>query len=247
VTGRLGGRELTALAWRGLRGGLLACATLLATACGGGGGADAPQAGASWLVLGSSTAAGVGASAGMGWAARLDAALRDRGARVDNRARSGASTYQALPADAPRPTTRPATDPAQDVAVALLTRPRVMVLAFPSNDAMLGYGAAETTANLLLMHERARAAGTAVLVLSSQPRDDAPAAAREAMIASDRSLSAALGACFVDLRADLSGPDGNIASAYAAGDGVHLNNDGHGIVFQRLWEAAGSGRCAGTR
>lgn len=196
-----------------------------------------------WTVLGSSTAAGVGATAGQSWSARLAEALRARGVQLDNRARSGASTYQALPATEPRASTRPATDPAQDAATALAARPAALLLAFPSNDAMLGFAAAETTANLLRLRAIARAQGTAVIVLSSQPRDDAGAAAREAMRATDAALAAEAGPCFVDVREALSDGSGRIAPGYAAGDGVHLNNAGHGLVFERLWAVVEAGRC----
>jgi acyl-CoA thioesterase I len=219
---------------------------LLFSACGGGGAAEPPAEPPTqprWTVLGSSTAAGVGASAGQSWTARLAEALRLRGVQLDNRARSGATTYQALPAAEPRAPTRPATDPAQDAATALATRPAALLLAFPSNDALLGYSAAETTANLLRLRELARQQGVAVIVLSSQPRDDAGAPAREALRATDAALAAELGPCFVDVREALSDGSGRIAPAYAAGDGVHLNNAGHGLVFERLWAVVEAGRC----
>lgn len=228
---------------------LLATLALLAgclPACGGPGAAEPPAeppAQPRWTVLGSSTAAGVGATAGQSWSARLAEALRARGVQLDNRARSGASTYQALPATEPREATRPATDPAQDAATALAARPAALLLAFPSNDAVLGYSAAETTANLLRLRTLARQQGTAVIVLSSQPRDDAGAAAREAMRATDTALAAEAGPCFVDLREALSDGSGRIAPAFAAGDGVHLNNAGHALVFERLWATVEGGLC----
>lgn len=228
---------------RRLAGG--AALALLLAACGGGGAEPTapPPAEARWVVLGSSTAAGVGATLGQSWVSRLAEALRPRSLRIDNRARSGATTYQALPAGSARPAGRPATDPAQDAAQALATRPAVLVLAFPSNDAMAGFTAAETTANLLLIRDLARQQGAAVIVLSSQPRDDAGSAAREAMRSADATLAAALGACFVDVREALSGPGSGIAAAYSAGDGVHLNDVGHALVFERLRSTLEGGRC----
>jgi acyl-CoA thioesterase I len=208
----------------------------------GGGGGDAAGA-ARWVVLGSSTAVGVGATQGQAWAARLDGMLRSRGARVDNRARSGATTYSALPAASARPMGRPATDPVQDVAAVLDSRPSVLILAFPSNDAVSGYPAAETTANLLQMRALALASGVGVIVLSSQPRDDASVQARAAMLATDAALVAEVGACLVDVRAALSDTQDRIAAVYAAGDGIHLNNAGHGVVVERLWATIAGGRC----
>lgn len=218
--------------------------TALLSACGGGGGGGGNETPAArWVVLGSSTAAGVGASPGQAWAARLDEALRSRGAQVDNRARAGASSYRALPAGAPRAAGRPATDPAQDVATIVDGHPRIVILSFPSNDAMLGYTAAETTANLLLMRDQARRAGVGVIVLSSQPRDGADALARATMQAIDTALAAELGACFVATHAPLADAQDRIAAAYAVGDGLHLNDAGHGVVFDRLWARITGGQC----
>jgi lysophospholipase L1-like esterase len=212
-------------------------------ACGGGGSDGAPAPSPRWVVLGSSTAAGVGASPGQSWAARLDSTLRSRGVGLDNRARSGATTYHALPAGTARAADRPATDPLQDVAAALETRPRALILAFPSNDAVSGYTAAETTANLLLMRQLAAQRNVPVLVLSSQPRNDASGPAVAAMRTTDATLAAELGACFVAVRADLADAQDRLAAEVSAGDGVHLNNTGHGRVYDRLWATITAGRC----
>ena len=55
----------------------------LGAACGGGGSADA-ETQPRWVVLGSSTAAGVGASTGNGWAAKLGVNAGSRGATLSN-------------------------------------------------------------------------------------------------------------------------------------------------------------------
>ena len=41
----------------------------------------------------------------------------------------------------------------------------------------------------------------------------------------------------------LAGPDGRLAAAYDAGDGVHPNDAGHAIIFQRVDAVLQSGRC----
>ncbi len=225
---------------RRLRMALVICGASM-SACGGS--SDEPVSAARWVVLGSSTAAGVGASAGQGWAARLDSSLRSRGAELDNRARSGATTYDAIPAGAQRAAGRPATDPRQDVTAALAARPRALILAFPSNDAVNGYTAAETTANLRLMLQQAQQRNVPVLVLSSQPRNDSSAQARTAMQDTDAALAVELGDCFVAVRADLTDAQGRLAPEVSAGDGVHLNNLGHGRVYDRLWATITAGRC----
>jgi lysophospholipase L1-like esterase len=63
------------------------------------------------------------------------------------------------------------------------------------------------------------------------------------MAAVDDALAAAAGSCFVDVRAELTATNGGIAPAYAAGDGVHLNDAGHRIIFDRIVAALDAGAC----
>jgi lysophospholipase L1-like esterase len=59
----------------------------------------------------------------------------------------------------------------------------------------------------------------------------------------DRGLAELAGACFVPLQAALADVDGGIAAAYAAGDGIHLNDAGHALVLQRVQAVLDAGRC----
>lgn len=226
----------------------------LLVACGGGNAAtDAPPSvpaellPGDWLVMGTSTAAGVGASTAEGWVALLSQALAGRGASVTNAARAGTLTYHWIPAATPRPPQRPATIEALDVLNLKPTSPRLVVLSFPSNDAMAGISAGETVENLLLLRRIELDRGAVVLVTSSQPRDDADAAQRATMQAVDAALVARLGDCFVDIRSRLVGDDGGLAAEVAAADGVHLNALGHRRLFERLLAAIVSGRCDVSR
>jgi lysophospholipase L1-like esterase len=220
----------------------LLVAAVLVAGCGGGGSNGAPTTD-EWVVLGTSTAAGAGAPAGQGWVARLAEASAPSGVTVSNAARAGTTTYQWLPAATSRPPQRPATTPELDVTRVLPAAPRVVILAFPSNDAMAGFAAAETVDNLLLLRREARRRGAAVVVTSSQPRNDAGAAQRAAMQAVDATLASRLGPCFVDVRSALADRDGGLAPAYDAGDGVHPNAQGHRAIFEPVWAVIAGGRC----
>lgn len=217
-------------------------------ACGGGGSdAAAPAlpaalAPGTWAVLGSSTAAGVGASPGQGWVDRVAAQTAPSGVTLRNLALSGLTTYHALPAPS-APPGRPATDPQYNIDLALGFAPRLVMLAFPTNDTAAGYSAAETVANLRAMRDAAAARGAVTLVLSSQPRDAFDPVQRATLEAIDRDAGALFGVCFVALRAALSDAAGNIALAYSAGDGVHLNDAGHQVVAERVFAALRGGRC----
>jgi acyl-CoA thioesterase I len=226
----------------------------LLVACGGGNTAieDAPAALAAvlpgdWLVMGTSTAAGVGAPAEEGWVALLGQALAGQGVRVANAARAGTLTYHWLPAATARPPQRPATIEALDVLKLEPASPRLVVLSFPSNDTMAGISAGETVDNLLLLRRIELDRGALVFVTSSQPRNDADTSQRATMQAVDAALAAELGDCFVDVRSSLVDADGGLAADMAAADGVHLNTQGHRKLFDRLLVAIVSGRCVPQR
>lgn len=229
---------------------LLIVAALALSACGGGAspppgptGLPADVAPGDWVVLGTSTAAGAGAPPGQGWVARLADAAAGSGVTVVDAARAGTTTYAWLPAATPRPPGRPPTVPELDVQRVLPTRPRLVVLSFPSNDAMAGYAAAETVDNLLRLRREALRRGAVVVVTSSQPRNDAGGPQRAAMQAVDDSLAPQLGPCFVDVRTPLADAGGGLAAELAAPDGVHPNAEGHRRIFDRVWATIASGRC----
>jgi acyl-CoA thioesterase I len=235
------------------------CALLLAgtalAGCGGGGGAAPPPppppppstpplvAPGAWVVLGSSSAAGVGASAGQGWVDLLAAAQAGRTVTLHNLARGGLLSPQALPSGTVPPAGRPAPDAAVNISRALGFTPRLVILSFPSNDAAAGYSGEETAANLLAIQAAAQAASAATLVLGSQPRDALSAAQRAAQTDADNRVAARLGACFVPLQPALADVQGRIAAVYSAGDGIHLNDAGHREVLQQVQAALASGRC----
>ena len=235
----------------GLRSLLFAMLAVGLLGCGGGSGASAPVdpsgpqtvAPGTWVVLGSSTAAGVGASPGQGWVALLAAQVATVGVLIENRGVSGATTYQALPATQTRPSIRPATTQNLDIDAALLTSPRLVIFAFPNNDALSGYTAAETVANLGLLRERARSRGATVILLSSQPRNDASAAQRAVMSEVDQAMRLLAGACFVDVAAALTAPSGGIASPFATSDGVHLSDAGHRLIVDAVSARLYGGQC----
>ena len=222
---------------------------LLVGACGGGGGAAVPVAPpavvapGTWVVLGSSSAAGQGASPGQSWVERLQAGQLARQVTVTNIARGGTLTWQALPTASVPPVGRPPPDPTVNIDRALAAAPRLVLLSFPTNDTAAGYAAAETVANLGTLRAAAAAAGVAGLVLGVQPRDSLDLAQRAVLAEVDRGLAAAAGPCFVGLFAALADANGNIATSYAAGDGIHLNDAGHAVVLQRVLAVLEGGRC----
>ena len=196
-----------------------------------------------WAVLGSSTAAGVGAPADKGWVALVGAAQQLNGIVIGNLARSGLLTSQALPMSAPLTTGRAPPDPTANIDRALTMSPKLVILAFPTNDAMAGVPATETVGHWQLIRQRAAQSGATTLVLSTQPRDGLDAAQRAILDDTDRLAADGFGPCFVAVRAALSDAQGGIAPALSAGDGIHLNAEGHRVVSERVTAVLNGGRC----
>jgi len=226
----------------------------LSAGCGGGSGAADSTGGGptplvapgTWVVLGSSTAAGVGAPSGQGWAARLAAQVQPAGVTVVNLARGGLQTSQALAAGEPAPDGQPPPDPAVNVDAALAHTPALLILAFPSNDVAAGVPAAHTVANLRKMAAHAASGPgrhAATLVLGTQPRAGLTETQHAALAETDALAAVEFGPCFVPLREALSDPVGEPAATYAAGDGIHLDAAGHALIHDRVAEALASGRC----
>jgi hypothetical protein len=116
-------------------------------------------------------------------------------------------------------------------------------LSFPTNDGVVGVAADRTLANLRLLQQRAQLAGASTLLLSSQPRDGLSAAQQAAIDAVDAGGRVSFGDCFVELRAQLANAQGGIAAEVSAGDGVHLNVEGHRRVQQQVLQVLNGGRC----
>lgn len=195
-----------------------------------------------WVVMGSSTAAGTGAPAGKGWVAQLAGNYAARGVQVANIAQGGTVTYEGLSASAAPVAGRPAPNPAVNIDQALARKPVLLIVSYPTNDTALGYGVDETVNNLLAIRSQALAAGVPVVVTSTQPRNltDTQLANLRAI---DTRLAASVGACFVEVRAALAGADGKLAPEYDSGDGVHPNGAGHVLIAERLSQLLAAGSC----
>jgi acyl-CoA thioesterase I len=215
-------------------------------ACGGGGGdspapAVDPRAGSgTWVVMGSSTAAGAGASPGRSWAALIQADVLNQGIKVINIAKGGSVTYEGLSSGAAPTPDRPVPDPLANIDQALSRSPSLIVVAYPSNDTALGYSVQETVDNLLSIRRQALLNSVSVVLVSSQPRN-LSAAQLDQLTVIDEQLSAAVGPCFVDVRTGLAGADGHLAPQYDSGDHVHPNDAGHELMATRI-EAVINGR-----
>ena len=195
-----------------------------------------------WVVLGSSTAAGTGVPQEQGWVSLLEAAYRPAGVSIRNLAVAGTVTYHALPNSTALSFSRPSPKAETNVDAALALSPTLLLLAYPSNDTARGYSVEETVSNLLAIRQISLAKGVAVLVLSTQPRN-LSTEQRASLRLIDQQLRAAVGPCFVAVNERLAAPDGLLQSAYDSGDGVHPNTAGHRLIANAVQAVINGGKC----
>ncbi len=224
--------------------GAAACSESPASPSGQPPSATAPRvAPGTWAVLGASTPAGFSASApSQAWVARLQAAVAGNGVTIVNLAQPGLVTYNWMSLSAPVPPGRMAPFPANNIDAAMAQQPKLLLLNATTNDLAVGYSPDETVANLLAIRAIAVAGGATVLMLSTQPRD-LPDVTRASLPVIDARLAPTFGDCFVDIRTPLAAADGRLLPAYDSGDGIHPNDAGHAVIFQRVDSALQSGRC----
>ena len=193
------------------------------------------------VVLGSSTAAGTGASVpDSSWVGRFREnflALRP-GSRVVNLARGGYTTFHLL--DSGDTLGAPAgirPDTARNVAAAAALRPDVVIVNLPSNDAAAGVAPAVELRNLRRIDSLARATGAEVYLATTQPRnfDDRERRARQA--ATRDSLLAHYDTRALDFWTDVATDDDRIGPRLDSGDGIHLNDRVHRLLYRRVWAA----------
>ena len=226
---------------------VLASAVMM-SACGGGGSVSSPTPitpppASKWVIMGSSTAAGTGATTpAKSWAGLLQAGIAGHNLLVVNIAKSGTTTYDGLPTSSPPVVGRPAPDPTANVTAALAQAPKALLISYPTNDTALDYAASGTVANLLAIRAAALAGNVNVIVLSTQPRDLSPTQLAR-LVEIDTAVSAAVGGCFVAVRALLAGTDSKLNPSYDSSDGIHPNDAGHDVIHQRVRALIDSGSC----
>ena len=189
------------------------------------------------VVLGSSTAAGTGAStADSAWVARYRRYVRtmDPDAFVVNLGVGGYTSYDVMPTDFVPPSGRPQPKPENNVTYALSYRPDAIVVNLPSNDANLNVPVADQMANLRAIRAAAAAEGVPVWFTTTQPRNFADDARRALLMAVRDSIHAQFGPRAIDVWTRTATATGTIQPAYNSGDGIHLNDAGHRVIYEQV-------------
>ncbi|MEM9987053.1 MAG: SGNH/GDSL hydrolase family protein, partial [Bacteroidota bacterium] len=184
------------------------------------------------VVIGSSTAAGTGASVpDSAWVNRYRRYLKSLhpGYEVSNLAKGGYQTYHLMPTGFVPPPGRTQPDTLRNITQALSLDPDAIIVNLPSNDAAASIPVSEQMQNFRAMQALAKAQKVSFWVCTPQPRifDSSKVAIQWALLDSVESDFAPKVLDFWDQIAE---PSGLPSPLYDAGDGIHLNDLGHRIL-----------------
>jgi len=194
-------------------------------------------------ILGSSTAAGNGASViDSSWVGRLSASFRKNmtdgiDTVVNNRAVGGYVTYKSLPTGYIPPANRPAPDPGANVTYVLNEPQRadIVIINYPTNDIVSGYDPKEMMDNLRLMFQELNSNGIRCYISTSQPRNTATDPQRTILRQIVDSIQNNFGNYAINFWDDLVTNDGtNMLKPEVNADDTHPNDLGHRLLFQRV-------------
>ncbi|MEM7036059.1 MAG: GDSL-type esterase/lipase family protein [Bacteroidota bacterium] len=189
------------------------------------------------VVLGSSTAAGAGSStADSAWVNRYRNHLQaiNPANQVTNRAQGGFVTYRLMPTGFTPPSNRPDPDTTRNITYAIGLNPDAIIVNLPSNDVSLGYSVAEQLVNFDTMVAHATAANIPIWVCTTQPKNygNNPIPIQKKIDVRD-SIWAKFSPRVLDFWTGLNSPSNQLSPTYDSGDGTHLNDAGHGLLFSR--------------
>jgi lysophospholipase L1-like esterase len=204
------------------------------------------------VVLGSSSAAGEGASSSSrGWVSLLSSSLEDVVAtewHSNNLAQGGYTTNELLPGSGAN----------GNIDDALELEPNLIVVALAgSNDLSAGTSQSTFLSRMTTLRDTARDAGVPVFFLSTAPKDLSTSERQalqdwaEAMATRFSSCWAPgrddeYSPCFVDIFEPLANDSLGIEAAYNAGDGIHLNDAGHQVIFEAARDVVTAYVCSMT-
>ncbi len=200
------------------------------------------------VVLGSSTAAGAGASVtDSAWVWRYRAYLEsiDPDYEVVNLAVGGYTTYHIQPNEYVSPDGRVARDTLRNITRAIALDADAIIINLPSNDAAKKFSIIEQTQNFERVAAKADSADIPLWVCTTQPRN-LPDSGRMNLITMKDWITDRFGDHTLDFWSELAVEDGSMRSAYNSGDGVHLNDAGHGVLFSRVVDAGIPAKLGGT-
>jgi lysophospholipase L1-like esterase len=191
------------------------------------------------VVIGSSTSAGdklQDLNHGWVWRYRDFLAHAHPGSEVINLAVSGYSTYQLQPDDFATPPARPRVDRDRNISRALRFVPSAVIVNTPTNDTVSGFAVVEQVGNYERIIAEAARHGVPVWIATTQPRN-LPASQRHVLIDVRDRILQEFPSHSLDFWTEIAAEDGTIDARYDSGDGTHLNDAAHAVLFARVRDA----------
>ena len=194
--------------------------------------------GQSIVGIGSSSISGEGASPrDSAWLYLYGFYLTNLGipATITNLGYSGTTTFAGMPSSFATPVSPPSPGvPFLDhnITYALSLNPDIVLIAYPSNDLVLGYTITQYLSNLRTIYDSALALGKTAYVSTTQPRNDIGASIRALQLTARDSILAEFPGHALNFWDPLADP---VTLGFKTGltnDDIHPNNAGHQLLFQ---------------
>ncbi len=189
------------------------------------------------VVLGSSTAAGSGASpSDSSWVNRYRDYLQglNPGYQLTNLAVGGYSTYRIMPTGFATPANRPTVDTLRNITAAIALNPSAIIVNLPSNDVSQGFSVQEQMDNWDTVWTHAQNASIPIWICTTQPKNYGGNMTNiQKQVDVRDSIWARYSPRVLDFWTGLNSPTNELDPTYDSGDGTHLNNLGHYTLFTR--------------
>ena len=182
------------------------------------------------VILGSSTAAGVGSTPisprSNSWVGLLETWLTNhvKSFQLTNLARNGFSTASVIATG----------DPFRNITRALSLNPDIIVVNLPSNNVARGFELSTTMDHYQQLKQAADSAGALIFFTTTQPRNFSDDSLRQELQNEANLIRQAFGDAVIDIYDELTDFNNAMAikSVYSLGDGIHVNNAGHAYIFE---------------
>ncbi|MBS4059005.1 MAG: T9SS type A sorting domain-containing protein [Bacteroidetes bacterium] len=190
-----------------------------------------------FVILGSSTAAGAGASgSATSWVGLFRTYVQSINpeAVVVNLAVGGFTTYHVMPTGFIPPSGRPMPSSNNNITRALTYNPWAIIINLPSNDAANNYSVTEQMENFETIINLSTSSEVDYRVTTTQPRNFTNPDQLQNLFAVRTAILDTYTTKAVNIFDELAQPDGTIKPIYNSGDGIHLNDAGHDYIYQEI-------------
>lgn len=187
------------------------------------------------VVLGSSTAAGAGASqSDSAWVNRYRKAIQqiNPNNQVINLGVGGFTSYRIMPDNHQPNPGRPLPNTAKNITKALTYNPDAIIINLPSNDIASGFPITEQIFNFDSIVALANNFGVPVWVCTTQPKNMSLSNMQLQVNMRD-SIYTHFSPNVLDFWTTLASANNSLSTTYDSGDGTHLNDAGHGLLANR--------------